>query len=56
MHLENISKQRFFGIIGALVQRLKVAKDQSEIKSLLAAIKWKYVARDHGDLANLKIF
>jgi len=38
------------------VKRLKQAKDHSEIKALLGAIKWKYVARDHGDLAQLGVF
>jgi len=56
LHLETQSKKAFFDIIGAFVKRLKLAKDHSEIKALLGAIKWKYVARDHGDLASLGVF
>jgi hypothetical protein len=56
MHLESLSKKSFFEILNVLVQKLKVYKDLGEIKTILGAIKWKYVARDHADLVNLNIF
>ena len=56
IHLESQSRKFFFDILGALVRRLKVSKDQKEIKSIINALKWKYTGRDHGDLAELKIF
>jgi len=56
IHLESQSRKYFFEILGALVQRLKVSKDPQEIKSILDALKWKYAGRDHGDLAQLKVF
>jgi hypothetical protein len=56
MHLESLSKKSFFEILNVLVQKLKIFKDEGEIKTILGAIKWKYVARDHADLVNLNIF
>jgi hypothetical protein len=56
IHLETQSRKFFFEILGTLVQRLKVSKDQKEIKNILDALKWKYTGRDHHDLAQLKIF
>lgn len=56
IHLESQSRKFFFEILSALVQRLKVSKDQKEIKNILNALKWKFTGRDHGDLAELKIF
>lgn len=54
--LESKSRQYFFEILSALIQRLKVSKDEKEIKAILNALKWKFTGRDHGDLARLNIF
>ena len=39
-----------------MIQRLKVSKDEKEIKAILNALKWKFTGRDHGDLVKLNIF
>lgn len=56
IHLERQSSKFFFEILSALVQRLKASTDKKEIKCILSALKWKFTGRDHGDLAELKIF
>jgi len=56
IHLESASRKHFFEILGAFTQRLKVSKDEKEIKTLLNALKWKFTGRDHGDLCQLNIF
>lgn len=35
---------------------LKNSDNESEIKSIISALKWKYAARDHGQLRSLDIF
>lgn len=56
LHLEGQSRKYFFEILASLVQRLKSAKDEKHIKTLLTTLKWKYTGRDHRDLADLNIF
>ena len=56
IHLESQSRKYFFEILGSFIQRLKVSKDEKEIKTILNALKWKFTGRDHGDLAQLNIF
>ena len=56
IHLETQSRKHFFEILGAFMQRLKISKDEQEIKTVLNAMKWKFTGRDHGDLAQLNLF
>ena len=38
------------------MRQLKESKDEAEIKSVLNALKWKFLARDHVSLRQLEIF
>lgn len=55
-HLEDLAKDNFFKILGGMVDKLKESKDEDEIKVILNSLKWKFLARDHNSLYNLKIF
>lgn len=56
LYLENQSKKSFFAILGVLVNRLKDSKDETEIRTILNSLKWKFTARDHANLLHLNIF
>jgi hypothetical protein len=56
LHFETQLANRFFEIFGAILNRLKQTKEKEEAMSLLNAIKWKFLGRDHTRLLNLNIF
>jgi hypothetical protein len=56
LHFEDLARENFFQILRGLVRQLKECTEESEIKVILNALKWKYVARDHASLRNLDIF
>jgi hypothetical protein len=41
-HLETLSRRNFFDILSSLIQKLKVSKDEFEIKSIINSLKWKF--------------
>jgi hypothetical protein len=55
-YLENQSKKSFFAVLGVLANRLKDSKDDTEIRTILDSLKWKFTARDHANLLHLNIF
>lgn len=55
-HLEEQAKENFFTIQRGLVKALKESNEEAEIKAILNALKWKYLARDHNKLRDLNIF
>jgi hypothetical protein len=55
-NLEDIARENFFKIIKSLVKHLRNSDDEKEIKILISALKWKYTARDHGQLRGLDLF
>ena len=56
LHLEEQARYHFFSILNGLVRQLKESTEESEIKVILNALKWKFIARDHGSLSHLNIF
>lgn len=56
LHLEDLARENFFNILRGLVRQLKDSTEESEIKVILNALKWKFLARDHVSLRNLDIF
>lgn len=56
LHLEDLARENFFTILKGLVKQLKESTEESEIKVILNALKWKFWARDHASLRNLDIF
>ena len=55
-HLEDLARENFFTILKGIVKNLKNATEVPELKVLLNALKWKFLARDHGSLEQLRIF
>lgn len=56
LHLEDLAREHFFAILRGLVRQLKEAKEEAEIKAVLNALKWKFLARDHASLRSLDLF
>jgi hypothetical protein len=56
LHLEDLARENFFNILKGLVKQLKESTEESEIKVILNAFRWKFIARDHASLRNLDIF
>jgi len=56
LHLEDLARENFFSILRGLVKQLKESTEESEIKVILNAFRWKFIARDHASLRNLDIF
>lgn len=54
--LEDVARENFFAIIRSLVKHLKHSTNIDEIKTLVNSLKWKYAARDHGQLRGLELF
>jgi len=43
-------------LIGTIVKRLKTTKNEEHLETLIDGLKWKYMGRDHQEIANLNIF
>ncbi|CDW73494.1 UNKNOWN [Stylonychia lemnae] len=56
LHLEDLARENFFTILRGLIKQLKESTEESEIKVILNAFRWKFIARDHASLRNLDIF
>jgi hypothetical protein len=56
LHFETQLANRFFEIFGAILNRLKGTNDKEEAMSLLNALKWKFLGRDHTRLLAMNIF
>ena len=56
LHLEDLARDNFFNIMRGLVRQLKDTNEVDEIKVILNALKWKFIARDHASLRTLDIF
>ena len=54
--MEDIAREKFFSIIRSLVGILKESTEKAELKSVISALKWKFTARDHGQLRSLDLF
>lgn len=54
--MEKWVAKEFFGIMKSLLKQLQIATDPAKVISLLDALKWKYTARDHSFLKELRMF
>lgn len=55
-HLEEGAGSRFFKILNFIVENMKQSEEKKEIITYLAALKWKFSARDHSYLKNIQLF
>ena len=51
--LEDDARAQFFSIIKQVLARLPEAENDGQLKNLLDALKWQYVAADHVGLSEL---